>query len=61
MPIFVMPFEEYNRGWFEIEAKDLAEAKEIAKNSEKMMDQEMFHKDGRVDYNPEELTERKGN
>jgi hypothetical protein len=61
MPIFVLPFEEYNRGWYEIEAKDLAEAKEIVEKTDLVMELDGFYKDGRVDYDPEELTERKEN
>lgn len=57
MPKYILPFEEYQRGWYEIEAETLEEAKEIVIAGDFTEDHDPFYKDGRVDYDEDELYE----
>jgi hypothetical protein len=59
MPKFILPFEEYQRGWYEIEAKTLEEAKAIAIAGDFTENHEQFYKDGRVEWDENEIHEEK--
>jgi hypothetical protein len=53
--IYVLPFTEVNRGWYEIEADSLEEAKAIAVDGSFTEDHEPFYKDGHTEWDPEEI------
>jgi hypothetical protein len=56
---FLVPFEEYQRGWYVIEAESLEEAKAIVIEGDFTEDHEPFYKDGRVDYDENDIQEMK--
>lgn len=54
---FILPFTEFQRGWYEIEADSLEEAREIAIAGDFTEDHEPFYKDGEVSWDENELVE----
>ena len=61
MPKFIMPFEEHLRGWYEIEADTLEEAKAIIQETD-LVDYEPNYKDGYTDWDIANLHQtREGN
>lgn len=59
MPKYILPFYEYQRGWYEIEADSLEEAKEIVIDGDFTENHEQFYKDGSVEWDEEEIYELK--
>jgi hypothetical protein len=57
MAKFRLPFVEVQRGWYEIEAGSLAEAKAIVGVGDFTEDHEPFYKDGVVEWDESELVE----
>jgi hypothetical protein len=57
MAIYYLPFEETQRGWFEIEADSLEQAKELAGDTAYVMDLEPHYKDGNTEWFPEYVGE----
>jgi hypothetical protein len=57
MAKFILPFEEYQRGWYEIEAETLEQAQAIVIAGDFTEDHDPQYKDGRVDWNEEDLTQ----
>ena len=57
---YVLPFTEVQRGWYEIEADSLEEAKAIAIAGDFTEDHEPFYRDGRVDWDENEMYEDTG-
>jgi hypothetical protein len=57
MPKYILPFEEYQRGWYEIEADSLEEALAIIDEGDSDAFGEPFYKDGNLDWFPEALEE----
>lgn len=57
MPKYILPFQEYQRGWYEIEAESLEEAKAIVIAGDFTEDHEPNYKDGYVEWDENELEE----
>ena len=57
MATFILPFYESQRGWYEIEANTLEEAKALVEDNDYISDLEPNYKDGQTDWDPEEITE----
>jgi hypothetical protein len=55
MSKYALPFLEVNRGWYEIEADSLEEAKQIAIEGAFTEDHEPFYKDGRTEWDENDL------
>jgi hypothetical protein len=58
MATFILPFNEYQRGWYEIEADTLEEARAIVIEGNFTEDHEPFYKDGRVEWDENDITEK---
>lgn len=59
MPKYYLPFEEYQRGWYVIEAENIEEARKIAEDGSFTDDHEQHYKDGETIWKPEEIEEMK--
>ena len=57
MPTYYLPFEEIQRGWYEIEAPSLEEAKALAEDTAFVMDLEPNYKDGKTEWFVEQMGE----
>lgn len=55
MATFILPFEEHQRGWYEIEADSLEDAKAIVIAGDFTEDHEPFYKDGRVEWDENKM------
>jgi len=55
MATFMLPFEEHQRGWYEIEADSIEEAKAIVIAGDFTEDHEPFYKDGVVEWDENDL------
>lgn len=56
MPSYYLPFEEVQRGWYEIEAPTLEEAKALAEDTAFVMDLEPnYLGDGRTEWFVEQM------
>lgn len=55
MATFILPFHEYQRGWYEIEAESLDEAVAIVNEGDFTEDHEPNYKDGRVEWCADDL------
>ena len=58
MATFILPFNEYQRGWYEIEADTLEEARAIVIEGNFTEDHEPFYKDGVVEWDENNITEK---
>jgi hypothetical protein len=58
MATFLLPFEEHQRGWYEIEADSIEEAKAIVIAGNFTEDHEPFYKDGVVEWDENNITEK---
>lgn len=58
MATFILPFEEHQRGWYEIEANSIEEAKAIVIAGDFTEDHEPFYKDGTVNWDENDITEK---
>jgi hypothetical protein len=58
MATFILPFEEHQRGWYEIEADSIEEAKAIVIAGDFTEDHEPFYKDGVVEWDENNITEK---
>jgi hypothetical protein len=58
MATFILPFEEHQRGWYEIEADSIEEAKAIVIAGDFTEDHEPFYKDGVVEWDESNITEK---
>jgi hypothetical protein len=58
MATFILPFNEYQRGWYEIEADTLEEARAIVIEGNFTEDHEPFYKDGSVEWDENNITEK---
>lgn len=56
MQKFILPFTEINKGWFEIEAENLEQAKALVEQTDFVMDLEPFYKGGDTYWETEQLT-----
>ena len=54
---FILPFTEVQRGWYEIEAESLEEARAIVIVGDFTEDHDPFYKDGIVEWDEDELVE----
>jgi hypothetical protein len=61
MAKYILPFWEEQRGWYEIEADSLEEAKAIVEVGDFVEDHEPHYKDGQVEWNIDDLYEREEN
>jgi hypothetical protein len=59
MATYYLPFEEIQRGWYEFEADDLEHAKQLAEDTDFVMDLEANYKDGRTEWFVEQIEEEK--
>jgi hypothetical protein len=59
MPKYTLPFTEIQRGWYEIEANSLEEAKQIVIAGDFTENTEPNYKDGITEWDPETLREDK--
>ena len=57
MATYILPFYEAQRGWFEIEADSIEEARKLAEDNDYMADIEQYYKDGQTEWDPAEITE----
>jgi hypothetical protein len=57
MAMYVLPFTEVNRGWYEIEADSLEEARSIVIKGEFTEDHDPKYKDGYTEWDENELEE----
>lgn len=57
MPTFYLPFEEVQRGWYEIEAPTLEEAKALAEDTSFVMELEANYRDGTTEWFVEQMGE----
>lgn len=55
---FILPFEEYQKGWYEIEANSLEEAKQIVKQGDFTEYAEPNYGSGYTNWDIEELKEQ---
>jgi hypothetical protein len=55
MATFMLPFEEHQRGWYEIEADSIEEAKAIVIAGDFTENHEPFYKDGVVEWDENDL------
>ena len=60
MPMYVLPFTETNRGWYEIEADSLEEAKAIVIKGDFTEDHDPNYKDAYTEWDENELEEIEG-
>lgn len=58
MATFILPFEEHQRGWYEIEADSIEEAKAIVIAGDFTEDHEPFYKDGVVEWDEDNIAEK---
>jgi len=58
MATFILPFEEHQRGWYEIEADSIEEAKAIVIAGDFTEDHEPSYKDGVVEWDESNITEK---
>lgn len=58
MKTYILPFTEVNRGWYEIEANTLEEAKAIVSKGEFTENHEANYKDGFTEWDQKEITEK---
>jgi hypothetical protein len=54
---YILPFTEVQRGWYEIEADSLEQAKLLASDMDYMVDLEPNYKDGRVEWDENDVVE----
>lgn len=54
---YILPFVETQRGWYEIEADSLEQAKSLASDMDYMVDLEPNYKDGHVNWDENEIEE----
>ena len=54
---YILPFTEVQRGWYEIEADSLEQAKSLASDMDYMVDLEPNYKDGHVNWDENEIEE----
>ena len=59
MKTYILPYEEYIEGWYEIEANSLDEAKAIAKEGQFTEYTEGNSNKGWTDWNEEDMFEKK--
>ena len=57
MPKYTLPFTEIQRGWYEIEANSLEEAKQIVIAGDFTENTEPNYKDGITEWNADDLIE----
>lgn len=57
MATYILPFEETNRGWYEIEASSLEEARQIVIQGDFTVDHEPNYKDGYRIWDENDLEE----
>lgn len=57
MGTYILPFEERQTGWYEIEAESLEQAKALADNTDYIAELEPNYKDGYTDWNSDDVTE----
>jgi hypothetical protein len=57
MPIYALPFEEYQCGWYEIETDSIEEARQIAIQGEFTEDHEPYYKKGYTTWDENEIEE----
>ena len=57
MAIYTLPFTEVNRGWYEIEADSLEEAKSIVEAGDFTEDHDPNYKDGYTEWEVNKLEE----
>lgn len=57
MPKYILPFTEYQRGWYEIEADTIEQARAIVIAGDFTEDTEPNYKDGEVNWDANELEE----
>ena len=55
MPKYVLPFIETQRGWYEIEANNIEEAKDLAQNTDYIAELEPNYKDGYTDWDENDI------
>lgn len=60
MPMYVLPFTEVNRGWYEIEADSLEQAKAIVIKGDFTEDHDPNYKDGHTEWDENDLQEIEG-
>ena len=60
MAMYVLPFTEVNRGWYEIEADSLEEAKAIVIKGDFTEDHDPNYKDAYTEWDENELEEIEG-
>jgi hypothetical protein len=58
--MYTLPFTETNRGWYEIEADSLEEAKAIVIKGDFTEDHDPNYKDGYTEWDENELQEIEG-
>lgn len=56
MAKYYLPFYETQRGWYEIEADSLEEAKQLADNTDYISDLEPNYKDGQTEWDADEIS-----
>lgn len=54
---FILPFYESLRGWYEIEADSIEEARKLADDYDYIAELEPNYKDGEADWDANEITE----
>ena len=54
---YILPFTEVQRGWYEIEADSLEQAKLLASDMDYMVDLEPNYKSGHVDWDENDVVE----
>lgn len=59
MATYILPFYETQRGWYEIEADSIEEARKLAEDDDYMLDLEQYYKDGQTEWDPAEISEAK--
>jgi hypothetical protein len=57
MPKYILPFTEVQRGWYEIEASTIEEARAIVVLGDFTENHDPFYKDGVTEWDENELTE----
>lgn len=55
MAKYVLPFIETQRGWYEIEADTIEEARKLAQDLDYMVDLEPNYKDGYTDWDENDI------
>lgn len=56
MAKYYLPFYETQRGWYEIEADSIEEARQLADNTDYISDLEPNYRDGETDWDSDEIT-----